>query len=232
MNIRTITLLAGLALPLAAHAQVMNAGFEFGVATPGPTPLASPGIWGGEPHAFVGPSLGITPMAGNRMLQFRQTTLAGPGPDVRSTVSQVVNMSPWAVQIAGGGVIVSFSSWFNRAVGTLPVQSDSMFTVRILSFSSATNALNLSSPTLTSTASFLSDANPFTWQNLGTKITLPITTTHIAVQLEAEENVFNNLTGPEFSGHFADNAGFQVMPAPGAAVLLGLGGLMMSRRRR
>ncbi|GJQ28628.1 MAG: hypothetical protein HBSAPP03_05120 [Phycisphaerae bacterium] len=234
MFIRPCILALGLAASGAFGQVLMNPSFETGapIMTTGAAPV---GAWGWDSCAFVGPSMGIFPAHGNRMLRFLATTPGGPSADTVSRVAQVVDFTPMTSSINAGLVTVTAGMMFNRRQTGPPFQADTLFRMHVAAYSTPTviQPTNFPSGALAlSTGTLISDANPATWQPISVSLLLPAGTTHVLVAIEAVENVFNNFTGSEFSGHFADNGRMIYTPAPGTLLLAGAPLLLMARRRR
>jgi hypothetical protein len=204
-------------LSLSASAQsIQNGGFETGSPDIGGPPLSF-GPWKGDGAAYVTSTFGVVPFQGSRMLQF--ISAQNPAEStflVDSQYYQHIDMAPMASSIALGQAVLSVSAMFNRVEGD--AQTDTMFGLRVKARSG-----NISSYSeLGSAVNFLfSDSNIATWEPLAvTGYTLPTGTTWVQLELFASENVFNDTTGVEFDGHFADAVSLNVVPEPGSALLL------------
>jgi hypothetical protein len=51
----------------------------------------------------------------------------------------------------------------------------------------------------------LSDGDTTTWELVTTNLTLPVGTDYVGIHIAPNENVFNDTTGTEFDGHYADD---------------------------
>jgi hypothetical protein len=49
------------------------------------------------------------------------------------------------------------------------------------------------------------DADPATWEKLAVGLRLPKNTDFLVIQIQAAEDVYNNLKGVEFDGHYAES---------------------------
>lgn len=232
MRIPMLSVCALLAAASAANAAtVFNPSFEFGAPVMG-GPLVTD--WRYDTHNFVTAENGITPAAGNQMLKFLETsTGGGPSAAVVSDVFQVIDMTSLADQaiISTGFGSVSIGALFNRVAGPVPSPVDTRFDLNIRSHTSLANAQALTSTGFASNT-LISDSILTTWEALTTTLALPVGTQYITLHLAAVENVVNDWTGPEFQGHYADDVRMTLTPAPGAAALAGIGGLLAFRRRR
>lgn len=216
---------------LAGAATVANPSFETGSPVIGGSLNLN---WSGDVHGFVTAENGITPLAGNRMLKFINSSSSGPSSANVCDVIQIVDFSsaPDQAVITAGGASVIASAFFNRVRDLVqPNVVDTRFALTVRSHSSYSNAVSLAA-TNVFTANLLSDANLNTWEALSSSITLPTNTLYVTIHLAAVENVVNDTAGVEFHGHYADEVGIQLIPTPGTVSLAGLAGLVAMRRRR
>ncbi|CAG0952945.1 hypothetical protein PHYC_00300 [Phycisphaerales bacterium] len=233
MKARMIVLALSGLLASSAQAQLNDAGFDTGSPAVGGTPFPV-GQWAFDNCAFVGPTSGITPFSGPRMLQFINTAPGGPSGLVSCDVVQIVDVTSPTMQamiapgtgVAGGTVLVNRVG--QNAAGTV----DTGFGLLLYAFATLGDAQNLNSPLATMSQGLISDNNPATWEPIAVSLNLPAATQYIGFRLGANENVLNNGSGVEFDGHFADQADLRVIPTPSALALLGLGGVCLTRRRR
>lgn len=224
--------LAVLALAAPALAQLNNPGFETGAPSVGGGPFPV-GVWRYDTHNFVPTTAGITPLAGNRMLQFIDTN-PGSGGGLSCDVFQMVDLSAFTGVISAGGASAAGSIFVNRvALNADGTPADNGYVMILYAFANLANASTLASPLNTVTTSLNSDANPLTWQAMVANLTLPTNTTALVFRISAIENVTND-PGPnnEFAGHFADQADLRIVPGPGPIALACLGTLAVLRRRR
>lgn len=232
MRIPMLSVCALLAAASATNAAtVFNPSFEFGAPVMG-GPLVTD--WRYDTHNFVTAENGITPAAGNQMLKFLETSPGGgPSAAIVCDVFQVIDMTSLADQaiISTGFGSVTIGALFNRVAGPVPSPVDTRFDLNIRSHTSLANAQALASTGLASNT-LISDSILTTWEALTTTLALPVGTQYITLHLAAVENVVNDSTGPEFQGHYADDVRMTLTPAPGAAALAGIGGLLAFRRRR
>ncbi len=190
-----------------------NPGFGDAVTTGGlPT---GPGFWQGDVCRVVTAENGIAPRGEPSMLKFGDTG-TGPSPTLVSCQQwQVVDLGPYAAEIAAGHVRATASIWCNRVAGD--ETTDRRFDLRVIAFggSPATIAADYAaSAWLDLGATTLSSAGA-QWQSLDVGLTLPPTTTYVLVEVYAYEDVVNDATSPEFAGHYADDAVLMVNLAEG-----------------
>lgn len=229
-----LALIASLALPALANAQLVDPSFE-SPTSPGGTPFPV-GAWSFDNSASVLAENSITPAHLARMLKFQYTSTgsAASGLSV-SDVVQIVDLTvaPYAAMIAAGTASANASILFNRVAQDPTGAVDTAFSLRLWTFSNLGNAQSLNTPTSTAINPYISDDFLNTWEQRTLSIPLPVGTQYLAFYITANENSFNDTTGPrEFHGHYADDAQLTITPAPSAAALLGLGALFSSRRRR
>jgi len=106
--------------------------------------------------------------------------------------------------------------------GVTPAGGVLMHSVAVYFFS----ASNFGSQITNVGTGLLLDANPQTWEVASVSATIPSATTWMIFQV-----AYNNASLSGNAG-FADDASLTIVPTPGAAALLGLGGLALIRRRR
>ena len=162
--------------------------------------------WNGDFGSIVELENGITPLEGSRMLRFDS---AAPTPSATnlgaSQVEQLIDPSSLG-DVSSGTLTVTASAWFNRVAGDS--QTDSEFFIRLLAsdrspstYPSDKEAGRFGPIELTF---ITTDDDPATWEKASVNLTLPATTTFIALEVAAIENVFNDYRGVEYDGHYAD----------------------------
>lgn len=210
-----------------AHAaSLSNSGFEdAGTIVGGPKSF---GIWGGDNSAIVSVQNGITPFQGSSMLNFINTWFYNSSTS-SSDIRQFVDMSSYSNEINNGLVSVSTSAYFNRVAGNS--QTDTQFMISIHAYSgtiaSWTNLDNIVSEYL------YTDSSPATWEVASTEMVLPESTDFISIDISAYENVYNDTSGVELDGHYADNVSMRisVAPEPISYTLFIAGGATLGFRR-
>jgi hypothetical protein len=210
----------------------INSGFELTADTDGSWP-SSYGYWRGDYSSIVGATRGITPFEGSQMLQLKGTAHTTI-PSLANTceVPQIIDISQFASLIASGNAIVSASAYFNRIAGD--AQTDTGFGVSIMAHqgnpssypSDRENLIWL----LREGAGINIDADPGTWELCELQVALPTNTDYVVVQVSAGENIYNDISYPEFDGHFADSVSVTIIPEPATLLLLGLGAVILRKR--
>jgi len=236
VKISGLVVLAFLAFPGIGFAGnlLANAGFETAVSTTPPTHFPTDvGYWAGDGSAIVTTSGEISPSEGTRMLQFIWASSQHQASYfVACELLQVVDLGPFANLITGGQASASVSARFNRVAGD--AETDTAFGISLYAFSGSANTFfdqyESSNWLSTSTSTILTDADK--WEKATLAMPLPTDTDFVSVTIFAYENVYNDLTGVELDGHYADDVWLEVIPEPATLSLLALGGLALLRRRR
>ncbi len=224
-----IGLLAG-----ATQADVINGGFEIMTVTTGTLPDGT-GYWRGDLSNIVESENDITPWEGVQMLRFQNTHRNGPTSSVGAELWQVIDVSSFQQAIRSGIASVSASSFFNRVSSNLgPV--DTMFSLGMYAYSGDASTFPSQwgrTELAARQTTIYADGSVETWEQALVDMLLPTATDFVVLRISATENVFNDLSGSEFHGHYADGVEFQIIPAPSALVCLLPVALMgMGRRRR
>jgi len=204
---------------------IQNGGFETGSPALGPRPTSF-GQWQGDKVGYTHAENGISTPEGTTMLRFFFTSGGSPSPSAdTSQYWQNIDLSSFSPAIASGNARLSASALFNRLPGN--AQTDTVLGFQLIARSGTPSAFTeLSRVGITIT----SDGDPNTWELAAfNDFVLPPTTTHVQFELDAREDVFNNGTGTEFDGHYADNvvvtmavpepSGFALIAAAAACVL-------------
>lgn len=212
---------------------VINADFETMTNTVGSLPTDY-GYWRGDGSDITGAANGINPFEGQRMLRFRHTTANGPAGSVGSEIWQIIDVSDSIGTIRSGNASVNISAWFNRIAQSQNNDVDTAFSVSVSAYAGSVGSFpnQWNQSELAASSSFLnSDNNINSWEMSSVSLNLPELTDFIVVRLSATEDMFNDISGDEFYGHFVDGLTYNLVPAPAA-----LAGLLpvafMARRRR
>ena len=227
-----------LALCVPAAAQnLLNGSFETTVVTTAtyvpPLPAAA-GYWLGDNSAIVPARDGITPHGGGQMLQFRYADIYSfASPAGSCEVFQLVDLSAYGSLISTGNAVARAGAVLNRVAGDS--QTDTGMYLRLMAYAghpSTFPAQHLGGELADEIDVVWTDAAIATWESAAIDMPLPAATGFVAVKLGASETVYNDITGVEFDGHYADAVTLEIVPEPAAPALLALGGLAALRRRR
>jgi hypothetical protein len=195
---------------------VVNGGFETSEPTQGNWPSVY-GDWLGDYSGVVGATGGIAPYGGARMLQFR----GGAWPSRASRagvceVPQIVDVSAYAGLIDSGEAVARASVRFNRVAGDS--QTDTMFGLKIYAHAGSASSY----PTSRANGAWLTyglvsvytDGDAESWEECTAELPLPVDTDYIVIEVHAAENVYNDTSGTEFDGHFADAVWLEIDGGP------------------
>jgi hypothetical protein len=160
--------------------------------------------WEGDPFAIVGAENGVAALNGVSMLRFDATTPGGAAAGPDAELSQVVDLSPHAAQIATGRATLQTTGFFNR-VDAGP-DTDTEFQIDI-------EALNGGGSVIASSGEAIqTDGDTASWQPHVAGLLLPPATAGARVTLVASEDVVDDAAPPELDGHYADNVRARVLP--------------------
>lgn len=193
-----------------------NAGFEV-KRVQGIWPTG-PGVWGGDMAEAVAAEQGIKPRRGKNMLQFHHGNFRSSGSAGGAQVCQVIDLSKVKQAVRAGKVRAFASAFFNRVAGN--AQTDTAFSVSLIAYAGSPRqhfALSQRKAAIGRVHNGLdSDANLATWEKVAASMRLPKNTDFLVIQIQAAENVFNNLKGVEFDGHYADTTFVTLVTDPPA----------------
>lgn len=164
--------------------------------------------WNGDRATIVESENGIVPYAGARMLRFdyaaprpyTATNLAG------SQTEQLMDASLFG-DVRSGTATVTATAWFNRVAGDS--HTDTQFSIYLSAYSGSPssyprNKENKDGFLKSEVVEVFTDDDPRTWEMGTVSLTLPSNTSFISLQLIAVENIYNDYSGVEFDGHYAD----------------------------
>ena len=173
------------------------------------------GQWGPEMGSITGPMLGVNPASGSQML-----SMTDDGGSYTQTF-QAVDVSAYAGMINSGSAVVSASAFYNTVGGYI----GAFGAVGVEFFSAASYGSGLG---YSGSGVLTLDANPQTWESASITAPIPVGTTWMVFQV-----AYNDASLAGNHG-FVDDADLQIIPAPGAAVLAGVGVVCagVGRRRR
>lgn len=216
-----------------AQADLMvNGGFETMVPTTGTLPDGY-GFWRGDMSTIVEAENSINPYEGVCMLRFDHTTRNGASGSVGAELWQIIDVSAYQSLIRSGRGSIEAGAYFNRVNAEL---ADTMFSIGLYSYAGSANTFPSqwnNSELSSAQTTLISDGNVESWERAMLSLVLPEATDFVVLRISATENVFNNTSGQEFAGHYADGATFNIIPAPSALLCLAPLGLMgIGRRRR
>jgi hypothetical protein len=215
----TVVVVAGLASSAHAVNLVTDPGFEFNPLTTAANSLGNfpgfQGVWGQELSTIVGVDGGISPASGAQQLRMDLTG------GVTTQAFQTIDVSAYAGLIDSGAGIVNAGALYNaRVPGALAGVYVSYFTGNTYG--------TLFGPLTANTATL--DANPLSWEPINVSDNIPALTRWMLIQVAYSEASLTQ-TGALGSG-YVDDVYLEIVPTPGAAGVLAMGGLMAARRRR
>lgn len=192
------------------------------------------GSWGGDPTEITGRQNGIDPSQGDRMLHFLYASGYGATSQYEaSELAQLVDLSFFADDVTSGNVVAVAEAQVNRVAGD--AQTDTAFGILLLAFSGSPEDYQPGSEfelARSDRAYYLSDADVATWESTSMALRLPSGTDYLCVIVYAAEDVYNDASGSEFDGHYADAVSLVLVPEPATVALVVLGGVALLARRR
>ena len=198
---------------------VTDPGFELNALTTATNSLNNfpgfQGVWGQENSTIVGVDGGITPASG--LNQLRMDITGG----VTTQAFQTIDVSSYATLIDSGFGIVNASALYNAP------QHGAIAGVYVSYFSGNTYG-TLFGP-LSQNVQTL-DGSPSTWESISLSDSIPTGTRWMLMQVAFDEASLQQVGF--ISSGYVDDAFLEIVPSPGAAMLLGAGGLAASARRR
>jgi hypothetical protein len=198
--------------PPPARLSLANGGFETKLNMAGKLPR-SPGEWRSEATMIVAAENGIQPFEGQQMLRILHADPKGAGRAGGAEVYQAIDLTPLTAEIAQGRVSIIFTARFNRVPGDR--QTDTEFSLSAWTHDGPLATFNPNRPSPPPLRTSLqSDGDPATWQPVTLRVVPPANAKFVIVQLFAGENVFNDVRGVEFDGHYADDVQLELNISP------------------
>lgn len=204
----------------ATPIEILNdTSFEISTSQGGQTSWNSSayGSWAvGDLFSTVGSTNGITPLDGNRMLQF------GEGGGGSNDLYQLVDVSSYATQIDNGLVSADLSVFFNTT-------NSATLGLRLIGWNFLATSFSGVQILAGNTSSFTTDNNLSTWQQTSiTNVVIPTNVRLLGIGL-------HDVNGDGIRA-YADNASLtlnvQSIPEPSTAVLMTIGLLGAVIRRK
>jgi hypothetical protein len=210
----------GYVVPLFLHvATLVNENFESGPAPVSIGMPSKPGVWSGDLSEVVGPSQGVTPHSGGKMLRLLRADYPGKSrheADPFRRVSYVadqwrlIDLRPYKAELAAGGVIARLSAAMNAAefpASEAYLCSFSIFALDAETAESLTpdNPQGLSDTSLAviNATNASLDRDPQTWQIEGCELHVPADASYLMVRVGVTHNFEQRRV--DFPGHFIDD---------------------------
>jgi hypothetical protein len=198
--------------PPRIRLSLANGGFETKLNMAGKLPRST-GEWRSESTTIVAAENGIQPFEGQQMLRILHADPTGSGRARGAEVYQAIDLMPLAAEIAQGRVSITLSARFNRVPGDR--QTDTEFALSAWTHHGPLATFNPDRPSAPAISTPLqTDGDPATWQPVTLRVVPPTDAQFLIVQLFAGENVFNDVRGVEFDGHYADDVQLALTISP------------------
>jgi hypothetical protein len=210
----------GYVVPLFLHlATLVNENFESG-APPASTGMPSrPGVWSGDSSEVVGPTQGVTPHSGGKMLRLLRADFPGKSrheADPSRRVSYVadqwrlIDLRPYKSELAAGNVIARLSAAINAAEFPASEAYRCSFSIYALDAENAEHLtpdnppglIDASLAAVHATNASL-DRDPRTWQIEGCELHVPADASHLMVRVGVTHGFEQRRE--DFPGHFIDD---------------------------
>jgi hypothetical protein len=178
-----------------------------------------PGVWSGDASEVVGPTQGVTPHSGGKMLRLLRADYPGKSRrevDRASRVSyvadqwQLIDLRPYKAELAAGGVMARLSAAVNAAEFPEAETYLCAFSIHALDAETVRNltpddSYGLSDASLAvvhaSNASL--DRDPLTWQIEGCELHVPADASYLMVRVGVTHGFEQRRE--DFPGHFIDD---------------------------
>ena len=210
----------GYVVPLFLHlATLVNENFESG-APPVSTGMPSrPGVWSGDSSEVVGPTQGVTPHSGGKMLRLLRADFPGksrqeidPSRRVSYVADQwrLIDLRPYKSELVAGNVIARLSAAINAAEFPVSEAYRCSFSIYVLDAETAEHLrpdnppglIDASLAAVHATNASL-DRDPRTWQIEGCELHVPADASHLMVRVGVM-HAFEQRR-EDFPGHFIDD---------------------------
>jgi hypothetical protein len=222
ISISLFVCVAFLTSPAAKANLLVDPGFEVNPLTTdaavinSPNPML-PGVWGQENSTIVVAEFTVTPPQGVKMLRMDWT-------GSYTQTFQATDVTSYAALIDSGGATVNISALFNAnpkigaALGALSV------TFCTTSLYSSNTGFIANSLTL--------DNSPNTWQLISKSSAIPAGTRWLLSQVAFQDASLQGVP-PDTTryGGYVDAADLNITPEPATMCLLGIGGLLLRKRK-
>lgn len=210
----------GYVVPLFLHvATLVNESFESGPAPVSIGMPSKPGVWSGDLSEVVGPSQGVTPHSGGRMLRLLRADYPGKSrheADRASRVSyvadqwQLIDLRPYKAELAAGGVTARLSVAVNAAEFPEAETYLCSFSIHALDAETMRNltpddpyGLSDASLSMINATNASLDRDPKTWQIEGCELHVPADARYLMVRVGVTHNYEQRRV--DFPGHYIDD---------------------------
>lgn len=179
-------------------------------------PPQEPEVWGGDVTELVSEQGGVRPRSGRQMLRFVSAAFEGKARGLDSYIADVhrlVDMRPFARQLAAGDVTLRFTAHFNAHAHPDPSPyTTGIYLHAITHETLRRNALQRTVHELVQESLGVSvsntpvDRDPETWQAASAELRLPPQTEYVWMHLTLTHPDGRSSEGPRtFSGHYLDD---------------------------
>jgi hypothetical protein len=210
----------GYVVPLFLHlATLLNENFESGPAPVSTGMPSRPGVWGGDSSEVVGPTQGVTPHSGGKMLRLLRADYPGKSrheADPFRRVSyvadqwQLIDLRAFKAELAAGNVIARLSAAVNAAEFPEDETYRCSFSIHALDAETVRNltpddpyGLSDASLAVVDATNASLDRDPRTWQIEGCELHVPADASYLMVRVGVAHNFEQRRE--DFPGHFIDD---------------------------
>ena len=210
----------GYVVPLFLHlATLVNDSFESGAPPISLGMPSKPGVWSGDSSEVVGPTQGVTPHSGGKMLRLLRADYPGKlrhAADPFRRVSyvadqwQLIDLRPYKSELAAGGVMARLSAAVNAAEFPEDETYRCSFSIHALDAETVKNltpddpfGLSDASLSVVDATNASLDRDPRTWQIEGCELHVPADASHLMVRVGVM-HAFEQRR-EDFPGHFIDD---------------------------